>query len=296
MVPKNEQFRILIVGSRSLRHYELVRQTIGRFLIQQNVPNEAVEIVSGGASGADALAEEFAKRNHLGLTVFAADWEKHGKSAGFIRNEEMHRYIAETPNRACFAFWDGSSSGTAHSFSLAEKYKNPLQIITYAGLGNVSIERADLFEKAGFYAHCISADFALGAGIAARFAQEFDTKSELRRAYPGYTFRGGDCLLAGKVLNLVTKDKCYQKPTYESMAAALARMKEVCAAHGITRVVMPKIGCGLDKLEWDRVLSLLVSTFDGSGIQITVCDLLKSKEKEHSEDEGEYPQEDHLRG
>jgi hypothetical protein len=48
--------------------------------------------VSGGAEGVDTIAIEWAKANHLPVNVFPADWSKHGKSAGPIRNAEMAKY------------------------------------------------------------------------------------------------------------------------------------------------------------------------------------------------------------
>ena len=62
------------------------------------------------------------------IRVFPADW-KIGPSAGYRRNEKMHEYISRFEYRECIAFWDGKSKGTAHSFTLAERYGNPLRII-----------------------------------------------------------------------------------------------------------------------------------------------------------------------
>jgi len=44
------------------------------------------KLVSGGAKGADTLAERFAKELGIDCEVFLADWNKHGKAAGFIHN------------------------------------------------------------------------------------------------------------------------------------------------------------------------------------------------------------------
>ncbi len=48
-----------------------------------------VTVVSGGARGADRLAEDWAVTRWCPLEVYPADWETHGKSAGYIRNKEM---------------------------------------------------------------------------------------------------------------------------------------------------------------------------------------------------------------
>lgn len=65
------------------------------------------EIVSGGAMGVDFCGEVYAKKAELPLTVMKADWEKHGKAAGPIRNSQMAEYAD-----ALIAVWDGKSKGT----------------------------------------------------------------------------------------------------------------------------------------------------------------------------------------
>jgi len=47
------------------------------------------EIISGGARGADAMGENYAKAMGIPLRVFPANWNKYGKKAGPIRNEKM---------------------------------------------------------------------------------------------------------------------------------------------------------------------------------------------------------------
>lgn len=48
-----------------------------------------VTVISGGAKGADTLGIHWATINWTGLEVFPADWERHGKAAGHIRNQLM---------------------------------------------------------------------------------------------------------------------------------------------------------------------------------------------------------------
>lgn len=119
-------FRLLVVGSRSINDYNFVQERLDYFLSKIREEYE-IEIVSGGAKGVDALAERYAKEKGYELKVFPADWNTYGNRAGYIRNEEMHRYIAELENRGVVAFWDGKSKGTLHSKELAKKYKNPIR-------------------------------------------------------------------------------------------------------------------------------------------------------------------------
>ena len=71
--------------------------------------------------------------------------------------------------------------------------------------------------------------------------------------------------------NLVTKDKCWQKPTYKALREALEDMKKQVVTLKIKYLAMPLIGCGLDRLEWDRVRELLEKVFGDTDIDILVC-------------------------
>lgn len=82
-------------------------------------------IIHGGARGADTLADNWAKAWNVPVEVYFADWDKHGKSAGYIRNKEM---IDSKPDMV-IAFWDGVSKGTKHTIDLARQNNIPLRII-----------------------------------------------------------------------------------------------------------------------------------------------------------------------
>lgn len=123
-------FYCLVVGSRNFDNYELMRGILD-YLLQNK---KYVVIVSGGAKGADSLAERYANEHNYRLKVFPANWDKYGKSAGYKRNEQMHLYISapSDKDRGVVAFWDGSSKGTAHNFELSLKYDNPIKIYNYS--------------------------------------------------------------------------------------------------------------------------------------------------------------------
>ena len=92
-------------------------------------------------------------------------------------------------------------------------------------------------------AHCISADYALGAGIAKDVECRYSVRNQLKRLNRRLC---PDCIAVGNILNIVTKPRYWDKPTYESFTKALIYTKEVCKKLGINHIVMPKIGCGLD--------------------------------------------------
>ena len=120
-----DAFFCLVVGSRTFADYEFLKIKLDELL--KNQPK--VVIVSGGAKGADALSEQYAKERSYPLITFPAKWDELGKRAGYIRNREMHEFIAHFSKRGCVAFWDGKSKGTQHNFDLAKEHNTTLKVI-----------------------------------------------------------------------------------------------------------------------------------------------------------------------
>ena len=139
-------------------------------------------------------------------------------------------------------------------------------------------EKMNLFEAPEDYAlvHCISADFALGAGIAKQFQLKYKTRDELKTRRPQYSWRGGDCIGTGNkdtriVFNLVTKKNYWDKPEYKDLEDSLTELLEICEVGGYRKLAMPLIECGLDKLDWSIVQSMIKKVFEFANIEIMVC-------------------------
>lgn len=113
---------MIVAGGRSFDNYALLKYKLDKILINK----DDIEIVSGKARGADSLGEKYAKEKSYSIKEFPANWDKFGKRAGYIRNEEMANYAD-----ACVVFWDGESKGTKHMIDLAEKHNLKLRIIKY---------------------------------------------------------------------------------------------------------------------------------------------------------------------
>lgn len=119
-------------------------------------------------------------------------------------------------------------------------------------------------------AHCISADIQLGKGIAVLFRDKYGGLDDLEKqgAQPG----GLAFLVRGHrfIYNLVTKEKYFHKPTYQSLESSLEAMKQHCVSNHVTHLAMPLIGCGLDGLEWSKVEPLICKVFANTDVQVTV--------------------------
>lgn len=119
-------FRVIIAGGRDFSDYNLLSTTMDHFLSRVN---DEIIVVCGKARGADTLGELYAKERGYLVQYFPADWERYGKSAGYIRNTEMAKN-ADT----LVAFWDGSSRGTKNMIETAQRYGLSIRIKRYYNL------------------------------------------------------------------------------------------------------------------------------------------------------------------
>lgn len=118
-----------------------------------------------------------------------------------------------------------------------------------------------------YLAHCIAADYAMGKGIAVEFQARFNLRPELQQ----HETAPGDCVLVGRVFNLITKRRSTGKPTYRTLEASLIAMRDIAVRQNITHIAMPLIGCGLDRLQWGRVRVIIQETFQDTPCHIMVC-------------------------
>ena len=106
--------KIAIIGSRKLNVENL----------EDHIPQEATEIVSGGAKGIDSDAANYALERGIKLTVFQPDYARYKRGAPLKRNMQIAEYADE-----CIAFWDGKSKGTMHTVELFRKLGKNVTVI-----------------------------------------------------------------------------------------------------------------------------------------------------------------------
>lgn len=128
--------KLIIAGSRDLALTdEEITAAVTSFVINNQKPptdmddlfqNYPTEVVSGGARGIDKLGELWAKHRGIPVKRFPADWDKHGKAAGAIRNREMAEYAD-----GALVLWDGESRGSKNMYETMQKLGKPALCITY---------------------------------------------------------------------------------------------------------------------------------------------------------------------
>lgn len=114
--------RVVIAGCRDYDNYNEAKEFIDFCICNIRKENEIV-IVSGGASGADAIGEQYAKENGFKVEKHPADWKKYGRAAGPIRNKQM----AEISDYV-ICFWDNKSRGTKSMIEYAKKLNRRVKI------------------------------------------------------------------------------------------------------------------------------------------------------------------------
>ena len=118
-----KEYRLVIAGCRDYNNYFRLSQEVKKY-IKSLGENYSIIIISGGASGADALGEKFAKKHKLQVERYPAEWDKYGKFAGPRRNAQMAKAAD-----AVIVFWDGKSRGTKNMIECAKKENKPYKII-----------------------------------------------------------------------------------------------------------------------------------------------------------------------
>lgn len=115
----SDVFKIIIAGGRDFVNYRQLKTIVDEALKDVEEP---IVVVSGGARGADSLAEKYAYEKGYNVEVHHAEWDKFGKSAGYIRNAETAKSVKENGKGMLVAFWDMESRGTANMIDVAERY------------------------------------------------------------------------------------------------------------------------------------------------------------------------------
>jgi O-acetyl-ADP-ribose deacetylase (regulator of RNase III) len=133
--------------------------------------------------------------------------------------------------------------------------------------------KGDLFSVDSNYviAHCVGNDFIMGRGIAVQFRNKFGNVEYLKKNTKGV---GTALYLNSKNYNifyLITKPySSKSKPTYSSLKSSLIDMFKQMKEKKLEYLAIPKIGCGLDRLDWDKVKEMINKLNEDYKINIVV--------------------------
>jgi hypothetical protein len=114
--------KTIVVGSRGIEDYQLVSRAI------KMAPWTITEVVSGCARQVYRLGERWAAARNIPVKRFPAEWERLGKAAGFLRNEQMARYA-----EALVAVWDQKSNGSRHMVHRATELELAVLVVSTRG-------------------------------------------------------------------------------------------------------------------------------------------------------------------
>ncbi|XP_055000334.1 ADP-ribose glycohydrolase OARD1 isoform X3 [Sorex araneus] len=110
----------------------------------------------------------------------------------------------------------------------------------------------------------------MGAGIAVLFKKKFGGVQDLISQQK----KTGEVAVLKRdgryIYYLITKKRASHKPAYENLQKSLEAMKSHCLQNGVTDLSMPRIGCGLDGLQWENVSVMIEEVFEATDIRITV--------------------------
>ena len=119
--------KVVIAGSRLFNNQDLFDNSLHDILLKYDT--EELEIISGGCTGADNLAEEYAESWGIKFREFPAYWNVYGKAAGPMRNEEMAKYASQSEKGILIAFPIGESKGTRNMIRAAKRYGLEIHVI-----------------------------------------------------------------------------------------------------------------------------------------------------------------------
>lgn len=118
-------YYLIVAGGRDYIDCDRIVQELFA-LISNELKEFQVEIIHGAARGADQTADLAARRLNLARHPCPAEWDKHSRSAGPIRNRKM----ADVAH-GLLAFWDGESKGTEDMISVMRQQNKDVRIINY---------------------------------------------------------------------------------------------------------------------------------------------------------------------
>lgn len=283
--------KIIIAGSRTFNDYNLLKFTLDT-LIRKYPKEDKLTFISGTARGADTLGEHYAESIGAEVLRFPADWDRYGKSAGYIRNAEMGK-VADT----LVAFWDYKSAGTRNMIEIMKNKNADVYIINTSKVSEnarVSHETKDILTvKSGIIGHQVNCRKVMGKGLALQikltYPEVYDKYLEIKpllgrcglvkvseelqiaNLYGQYNYGNN---IPMKISEFVKDDSGKIVHTdYKALALCLQKLFNYANKNN-KKVYLPyKMGCTLGGGDWNVVLSIISILTELYKVDVTICKL-----------------------
>jgi len=118
--------RVIIAGGRDFADYNRLCWFMDKWVLDNDMGPDNTDFISGEAKGADSLGKKWALSRGYRVMLFPAQWDIHGKSAGYIRNKAMTDEATHL-----VAFWNKSSKGTGHMILIANAAELKVHVEEY---------------------------------------------------------------------------------------------------------------------------------------------------------------------
>ena len=112
--------RLIVAGSRTFSDWPLMRKTLDEYIGDR----KDVIIISGTCRGADRMGEAYAQTKNLSVERYPADWDRYGKRAGWLRNNEMADNADEV-----IVFMCHNSKGSKMMMNIATSRGMPCKVV-----------------------------------------------------------------------------------------------------------------------------------------------------------------------
>jgi len=109
-----------VIGSRSWSDYSTLKEILDA--------HKPTSVVSGGAGGADSLAQRYAKERGMPIKIWYPNYNAWGRKAPLYRNANIVK-----DSDFIIAFWDGRSRGTKYTINLAREDRKTVFRVTQDG-------------------------------------------------------------------------------------------------------------------------------------------------------------------
>lgn len=191
-----------------------------------------------------------------------------GRKNTVCKNCEKNRTKNNTATTSASATNNPNVVITACNNSITTINENNTNSNEYEACSNLIMVRdlkKDLLDMPVYYhiAHCIPADITFYGDTAKRINEFYNMGEALARDFMDFSgeYKVGTAILINNVFNLIATERKHKRPVMDDLYECVYDMATYCASIGIKYLAMPRIGCGHNKLEWNDVREMIVSTF-----------------------------------